>query len=119
MEAMATQAHPGPRPRSRILRCTLRLWLLVAASLLGVALPARAQQLAPRNLDVHAVTGCCVCRGVKNGDVNYLNSCVDGRTVDSCLQKCQSEQTRSFIFGYQQTCSEGCAGFSTAALPNQ
>ena len=119
MEAMATNAYRDPRPRSLAVRCALRLCLLVGASLLGAALSASAQQPAARNLDVHTVTGCCACRGVKNGDVNYLNSCVDGRTVDSCLQKCQSEQTRSFIFGYQQTCSEGCAGFPTAALPNQ
>jgi hypothetical protein len=86
---------------------------------LGAALlaPAMASAVPPsRQLDVHAVTGCCACRGTKDGEKTSLKSCSDGLTVDACQAKCDVENAGSLVFGYQQTCSQGCAGFATQSL---
>lgn len=86
---------------------------------LGAALlaPAMASAIQPsRQLDVAAVTGCCACRGTNGGEKTSIKSCSDGLTVDACQANCNIENSGSLVFGYQQTCSQGCAGFATQNL---
>jgi hypothetical protein len=83
--------------------------LLIAPSGRAVAQPARA-------IDPSQVSGCCVCRGTSGGDVNSVRSCADGVSVDSCVSQCRGESADSLAFGYEQSCSQGCAGFPTQNL---
>lgn len=87
----------------------LAIGLLVVASRPAVAQPARA--IAPGD-----VRGCCVCRGTSGGDAQALRSCSDGVGVEACVEQCRSQSADSLAFGYEQTCSQGCAGFPTQSL---
>jgi hypothetical protein len=90
---------------------------------LGVALavtcwlPSAALATQPvSGLDAATSTGCCACRGSKNGEQSSLKSCNDGLTPAACQAKCDTLNAGSMVFGYQQTCSQGCAGFATQSL---
>jgi hypothetical protein len=87
----------------------LAIGLLIAPSRPAVGQPARA--IAPSE-----VRGCCVCRGTSGGDAGTLRSCSDGVGVDTCVEQCRSQSADSLAFGYEQSCSQGCAGFPTQSL---
>lgn len=88
--------------------------LALAAVLLGIGF-GRASAAPPvgRQIDATQAIGCCVCRGTAGGEQRSLKSCADGKTVGDCLIMCRGESAGSMGFGYQQTCSQGCAGFPT------
>lgn len=87
----------------------------VIGSLSTVLLLASATVTAaqPRSITASDVRGCCVCRGTAGGDASGVRSCSDGMSVDACSNQCTTENADSLAFGYQQTCSQGCAGFPT------
>lgn len=88
--------------------------ILGAAVVAVVFTPVHAIATQPaRALDVSSITGCCACRGTKNGEKTSLKSCSDGLTPESCQSQCDSQNAGSMAFGYQQACSQGCAGFAT------
>lgn len=60
--------------------------------------------------------GCCVCRGINGGSATTIRSCSDGSKVDTCTAQCKAQNADSIAFGYNQTCSQGCAGFATQNL---
>jgi hypothetical protein len=98
-----------------------RIWsvagLVVAAGavlLVGATTPAVADP--PRPVSASEVIGCCVCRGTSGGTATTLRSCSDGVKVDACVTECKGQNADSVLFGYQQTCSQGCAGFPTQSL---
>jgi hypothetical protein len=66
-----------------------------------------------RALDTTTVVGCCACRGTAGAEKMSIKSCADGRTITDCATKCRNEGAASLVFGYQQTCSQGCAGLAT------
>lgn len=86
---------------------------LAAACLVGV--PAGATEPA-RAIDAATVQGCCLCRGTSGAEQGSLRSCSDGMTPAACVSQCKAANADSVIFGYQQTCSQGCAGYPTQAL---
>ncbi len=100
-------------------RRALRRWaaamaVLTLGALLSFTGPATA---APaRQLDPNETVGCCVCRGTRDGEQQSLRSCADGVKMQACVDACHSQGGASVGFGYQQTCSQGCAGFPTQAL---
>lgn len=87
----------------------LAIGLLVVPSRPVAAEPVRA--IASSEL-----RGCCVCRGTSGGDSSVLRSCSDGVGVEACLEQCKTQNADSLGFGYEQTCSQGCAGFPTQSL---
>jgi hypothetical protein len=88
--------------------------LTLAAALLGAGNgTASAAPLDARQIDASKAAGCCVCRGTTGGEQGSIKSCADGKTVGDCLTMCRGEGAASIGFGYQQTCSLGCAGFPT------
>jgi hypothetical protein len=88
--------------------------LTLAVALSGVGSgTAGATPPDARQIDASQVAGCCVCRGTTGGEQRSVKSCADGKTVGDCLTTCRSEGAASIGFGYQQTCSQGCAGFPT------
>ena len=87
---------------------------IAAVFLLGVTTAALAAPPAP--LAASEVTGCCACRGTAGGAVDTLKSCSDGTKVDACVSQCKEQNAGSIVFGKNQTCSQGCAGFPTQSL---
>lgn len=88
---------------------------VVVTGLLLLAGSARAAE-AVRAIDAAAALGCCVCRGTAGGNASAVRACSDARTADSCVSACKGMNADSIAFGYQQTCSQGCAGFPTQNL---
>jgi hypothetical protein len=82
---------------------------LMAAANETMAQPARA-------ISATEVRGCCVCRGTDGGSATSVRSCSDGVSVEACTSQCKGQDADSLAFGYQQTCSQGCAGFPTQSL---
>jgi len=70
---------------------------------------------APPALDIdpQQATGCCVCRGTRSGEQQSIRSCTDGVKVEACVAACRTQGGASIGFGYQQSCSQNCAGFQT------
>ncbi len=101
------RAATGPR-RIGASAAVLAIGLLLSGA-------ARAAE-AVRAIDATAALGCCVCRGTAGGDASAVRACSDGRTADSCVSACKGMNADSIAFGYQQTCSQGCAGFPTQNL---
>jgi hypothetical protein len=85
-----------------------------AMLLIGVAGVARAG--TPQAIPATAINGCCVCRGTDGGNATAIRSCSDGSKVDLCVTECKGRNADSMAFGYNQTCSQGCAGFPTQNL---
>lgn len=88
------------------------------AALVGLLLVPSGRAVAQPG---HAVTasearGCCLCRGTAGSDANALRSCSDGVGVEECVDQCRTQNADSLAFGYEQNCSEGCAGFPTQSL---
>jgi hypothetical protein len=83
--------------------------LLVASANTTLAQPAR-------DVSLSEVRGCCVCRGTAGGSATSVRSCSDGVSVETCTSQCKSQNADSLAFGYQQSCSQGCAGFPTQSL---
>lgn len=102
---------------SRWLPRQLGRFVFPAALAALLTVPALAGATQPTGqLDTQTITGCCACRGTKNGETGSLKSCADGLTVDACQARCGTQNSGSLVFGYQQTCSQGCAGFATQNL---
>jgi hypothetical protein len=94
------------------------LVVALAASVLSLAtltVPASADEPA-RAISATQALGCCVCRGTDGGDATAVRACSDARNANSCVSACKAIGADSIAFGYQQTCSEGCAGFPTQSL---
>jgi hypothetical protein len=88
--------------------------MALALAVLGMRVDmAGATPPVGRQLDTGQASGCCVCRGTAGGEQQAIKGCTDGKTTDDCLTQCRSDGAASFGFGYQQTCSQGCAGFPT------
>ena len=83
---------------------------LLAAVLLVSSGRAGAVPVGP---DPKQATGCCVCRGTRGGEQQSIRSCADGVKVEACVAACHTQGGASIGFGYQQTCSQNCAGFPT------
>lgn len=79
-------------------------------------LPAGAAAQPARAINPDDIRGCCVCRGTAGGDSSSIRSCTDGASVDGCVSQCKSQNADSLAFGYEQACSQGCAGFPTQSL---
>lgn len=77
--------------------------------------PAYAAEPA-RAIDAANVQGCCLCRGTAGAEQSALRACSDGQSPAQCVSACRSIDADSIIFGYQQTCSQGCAGYPTQGL---
>ncbi len=105
---MTSKRINAARPRNMAVHLTMILALIAVC---GAPLAASAVQPAAQS--AQNAVGCCVCRGTKNGEKTSLKSCSDGATGQSCLTKCRGENAGSFVFGYAQTCSQGCSGFPT------
>jgi hypothetical protein len=108
--------HVRRKPRAIETRYAGRVavTLMLAAALLGAGnSTAGATPPDARQIDASQATGCCVCRGTARGEQGSIKSCADGKTVGDCLTTCRGEGAASIGFGYQQTCSVGCAGFPT------
>ncbi len=89
---------------------------LIALMLLAVVLTfsGRAGATPPGGVvDPKQATGCCVCRGTRGGEQQSIRSCTDGVKVEACVAACHTQGGASIGFGYQQSCSENCAGFPT------
>ncbi|MEO8601427.1 MAG: hypothetical protein ABI629_02515 [bacterium] len=95
-----------------------KLLLFIGLSLFVLA-PRTASATQPATaLAAQTATGCCACRGTKGGEKMSLKACFDGLTGAACLTKCSTPQYNagSFVFGYQQTCAQGCSGLPTQGL---
>lgn len=88
--------------------------LLSAALLTASATATLADPVSA--LTASQISGCCVCRGTEGGNATTVRSCTDGIGVDSCVSQCRTQNADSIVFGYKQTCSQGCAGFPTQNL---
>jgi hypothetical protein len=97
-------------------RFSRRLAILVAALSLALSIGAVAAANAAPQAYTAETGGCCVCRGTEGGDATTIRSCTDGSKVDSCTSQCKAQNADSMAFGYNQTCSQGCAGFPTQNL---
>ena len=100
----------GTRPKLPLGRVAMIAAL--AATLFAPVSVSAVQPVRPQ-LDSETATGCCVCRGTKGAEKTSIRSCVDGSTAEACAAKCRGENAGSLVFGYQQTCSQGCVGFPT------
>lgn len=69
-----------------------------------------------RAIDPGSVRGCCLCRGTAGEEQTSLRTCSDGHSPTQCVAACKEINADSIIFGYQQTCSQGCAGYPTQGL---
>ena len=102
-------------------RMRQRRWAVAGAiALLSAALVATSATVTladpARALSASQISGCCVCRGTEGGNATTVRSCTDGVVVDSCVSQCRTQNADSIVFGYKQTCSQGCAGFPTQSL---
>lgn len=87
--------------------------VLASLGVFVLSIAATAALAQPRAIAANEVRGCCVCRGTAGGDSTVVRSCSDGLSVEACTSQCKGEDADSLAFGYQQTCSQGCAGFPT------
>lgn len=104
--------------QKRVRKC-LSFVVALAASALCVAtltVPASAADEPARAISATQALGCCVCRGTDGGDATTVRACSDARNANSCVSACKAIGADSIAFGYQQTCSQGCAGFPTQSL---
>jgi len=98
-------AHGGRR---------VALGLVLTAGVLAIGIgSAGATPPVGRQIDANTVVACCACRGTAGGEKDSIKSCLDASTISGCLLKCRSEGAGSLVFGYEQTCSQGCAGLAT------
>ncbi len=112
---MSKRDGSGKHRASTVLR---RIGASAAVLVIGLLLltgTARAAE-AVRAIDAATALGCCVCRGTAGGDAGAVRACSDARTADSCVSACKGMNADSIAFGYQQACSQGCAGFPTQNL---
>jgi len=85
----------------------------LALALLVIGARADAGSPGGSGIDPQTATGCCVCRGTSGGEQQSIRSCTDGVKVEACVAACRTQGGGSIAFGYQQSCSQNCAGFPT------
>lgn len=96
-----------------------REWLTGAIAALALILLSGAATVAHAGSQPKYTAdtpGCCVCRGTEGGQATTIRSCSDGSKVAACAAQCKAQNADSIAFGYNQTCSQGCAGFATQNL---